>query len=726
MERKRMKYISTQIMIIVLLVIAVAVSFAIYAQKIGKMHIESDTKNLSEITSREAAIFSTYFSSKIDLTKSIGQSLKHTSRDLWQGILQQASEIDGNSFFVIDASGNDILNNENIGVSQKNLEDGLTSNENGLIGPGYDPITGKQSTFAYSTFQSEKGQPFYVLTSMDNETLYDAMNLSVYGGNGYSYIVDSDGFTVLYSKQPNSNKTFSSILELLSERKTTYIHKASTISELEKALKDNISGVGYYQHDGKDCVISVAPIQISGNWSVITVVDEKYVYSEIRQMLMHTLQVLFVIVVCFIMSAMMILKNSRRSQKYQLLSEQLQMAKREADRANRAKSEFLSRMSHDIRTPMNTIINLTSLVKEEIDDKEAALCDLEKVETSNVFLLALINDILEMSRIEQGRIELHPENYSYQEFSNYLSSTFEPLCKSKNIRFILTENGENIDIYVDKVRLNQVCFNLLSNAVKYTPAGGTVSFIVEHEEIRNGKMPCTFLVSDTGIGMSKEFQTHMFDAFEREFNSPDTVQGSGLGLSIVKEIVVLMGGTMTVESEQGKGTSVCVQLDLEIATKKQQIEVTSQIDLDILQGCHVLVVEDHPLNQQIAQRLLQKVGTSVTLANNGQEAVECFKQHGEEYDAILMDMRMPVMDGLCAARTIRKLPETWAKTIPIIAITANAFKEDRDEAAAAGMNAHLAKPIDPPLLYETLAIQIANAAKADERDRKDYGEKGAI
>ncbi|MDD3415277.1 MAG: ATP-binding protein [Lachnospiraceae bacterium] len=706
MERKRMKRISTQIMIIMLLVIAVGVSFAIYAQKIARMHIESDTKNSAEITLRDADAFSIYFSSKIDLTKSIGQSLNHTSMDEWESALQQASEIDGNSFFVIDASGNDILHNENIGISQKNLEDGLTSNDNGLIGPGYDPITGKQSTFAYSAFQGVQGQPLYVLTSLDNETIYDAMNLSVYNGNGYSYIVDSDGFTVLFSRQPDSNKTFSSILELLSERKTSYMHNKSSISELENALKKNISGVGYYRHDGKDCVVSVAPIRISGNWSVITVVNEKYLYSEIQQMLVHTLKVLVIIIVCFIMSGIMILKNSRRSQKYQLLSEQLQVAKMEADRANSAKSEFLSRMSHDIRTPMNTIINLTSLVKEEIDDKDAALCDLEKVETSNVFLLALINDILEMSRIEQGKLELHPENYSYQEFSNYLSSTFEPLCESKNIRFILKDHAEDIDVYVDKVRLNQVCFNLLSNAVKYTPAGGTVSFEVKHDEIQNGKMPCTFLVSDTGIGMSEEFQAHMFEPFEREMNSMGAVQGSGLGLSIVKQIVALMGGTMTVESTQGKGTSVCVRMDLELVTENQHMEQTSQIDLDILQGCHVLVAEDHPLNQQITQRLLNKVGISVTLANNGQEAVECFQQHGKDFAAILMDMRMPVMDGLRATRVIRNLPETWAQTIPIIAITANAFKEDKEEATAAGMNAHLAKPIDPPVLYQTLAIQI--------------------
>ncbi|MDD2979872.1 MAG: ATP-binding protein [Hespellia sp.] len=312
-----------------------------------------------------------------------------------------------------------------------------------------------------------------------------------------------------------------------------------------------------------------------------------------------------------------------------------------------------------------------------------------------------------MSRIEQGKLELHPENYSYQEFSNYLSSTFEPLCKSKNIRFILKDNTENIDVYVDKVRLNQVCFNLLSNAVKYTPAGGTVSFEVEHDEIQNGKMPCTFLISDTGIGMSEKFQAHMFEPFERETNSLGAVQGSGLGLSIVREIVGLMGGTMTVESKPGKGTSVCVRLDLEIAAENRHIEETSRIDLDILQDRHVLVVEDHPMNQQITQRLLQKVGISVTLANNGQEAVECFEQYGKEYAAILMDMRMPVMDGLSAARAIRKLPETWAQTIPIIAITANAFKEDKEEAVAAGMNGHLAKPIDPPLLYQTLAIQIA-------------------
>ena len=422
---------------------------------------------------------------------------------------------------------------------------------------------------------------------------------------------------------------------------------------------------------------------------------------------MYTVQVLFVIIACFTVSVVMILNNSRRSKKYQLLSEQLQEAKSEAEQANRAKSEFLSRMSHDIRTPMNTIINLTRMVKEEIDDKDAAISDLNKVETSNTFLLALINDILDMSRIEQGKIELHPENYSYFEFVNYISSTFEPICKAKNIRFILQQNTENIEVYVDKVRLNQICFNLLSNAVKYTPEGGTVRFEFDHGEIQNGSMSSSFRISDTGIGISEKFQMRMFEPFEREADSLAAGQGSGLGLSIVKEIVALMGGTMVVESKPDVGTTFCVKLELKAANEEIKPADENQNYLDVLQGRNVLLAEDHPLNQQIAQRLLRKMGVSVVVADNGQAAVDLFARNGTDYDAVLMDMRMPVMDGLSASRAIRKLPGKWAREVPIIAMTANAFQEDKEAAAAAGMNAHLAKPVDPRLLYQTLANQIA-------------------
>lgn len=374
-----------------------------------------------------------------------------------------------------------------------------------------------------------------------------------------------------------------------------------------------------------------------------------------------------------------------------------------AQEANRAKSSFLSRMSHDIRTPMNTIINLTRIVKEELDDKEAALEDLKKIETSNQFLLSLVNDILDMSRIEQRNIKLNPERYSYREFMNYIDSTFQPLCEEKDIYLQMEAKETDFEIMIDKVRFNQMCFNLLSNAIKYTPSGGHVCFRMLHSDMKEGKMPCDIYIIDDGIGMSKEFQRQMFEPFSQEGRAFKTVEGTGLGLSIVKEIVDLFNGTIEVQSEVNKGSTFHIHMDMQIVDLETSVSDNKALNLKVLQGRCVLLAEDHPMNQEIAQRLLASVGVSVHIANNGKEAVDEFEQHSDQYDAVLMDMRMPVMDGLQAAKAIRALNLPKAEKIPIIAMTANAFSEDRKETARAGMNEHLAKPIEPKLLYEVLA-----------------------
>ncbi len=392
---------------------------------------------------------------------------------------------------------------------------------------------------------------------------------------------------------------------------------------------------------------------------------------------------------------------------YQKEQEQLRQTEEAlqiAEKANQAKSVFLSQMSHDIRTPMNTIINLTKLVREEIDDKEAVLADLKKIETSNQFLLSLVNDILDMSRIEQKKIELQPERYSYREFMDYIESTFVPLSKEKGIQFTISQGEVTVDVIIDKVRFNQICFNLISNAIKYTPTGGHVQLVIKNDKIVDGVFPCHIYVIDDGIGMSEEFQTRMFEPFAQEGRAYRSVEGTGLGLSIVKEIVELLGGTIEVTSAVDQGSTFHIYLELKVADEQEKtVAPTEQVDISCLAGKRVLLAEDHPLNQEITRRLLNHVGMEMEAVNNGKLAVEEFLKNSEDYDAILMDMRMPVMDGLTATRMIRQLTLKKAQSIPIIAMTANAFEEDREASAKAGMNAHLAKPIDAKLMYETLA-----------------------
>lgn len=385
--------------------------------------------------------------------------------------------------------------------------------------------------------------------------------------------------------------------------------------------------------------------------------------------------------------------------------EQLERALEEAERANGAKSEFLAHMSHDIRTPMNAIIGLTAIAKEECKD-ERILDYLEKIEDSGEFLLALINDILDISKIESGNLRLKPEMVHLEEIDTLVDTNIRPLMSQKNIRFRYEMRCGLTCFYIDLVRLQQLFFNLLSNAVKYTPAGGEVWFTADKLSAQEQVEWVRFVVGDTGIGMSKEFLEHAFEPFVQESNRAlvEQSQGTGLGLSIVKKLVELMGGQIEISSVYGEGTEIIVDLPLMLADPNKQYEkpVIEQKEKE-LNDAKVLLVEDNEINTFVAKKILENQGVIVEHAENGQAAVEIFKEKPENYyDGIIMDIRMPVMNGLEATRTIRKMKRPDAAVIPIIAMSANAYDEDIEKSLEAGMNAHLAKPIEPSVFLDTI------------------------
>ncbi len=390
---------------------------------------------------------------------------------------------------------------------------------------------------------------------------------------------------------------------------------------------------------------------------------------------------------------------------------ELEKSAHEAQAANDAKTRFLFNMSHDIRTPMNAIIGYTQLLEDHLGEPERARDYLGKIRSSSDFLLSLINYVLEMARIESGKATLKPEVSNVDDLLTSLTAVFDPLAETKRITTTCTADIQHHYIVADRTKVREIFLNIVSNAIKYTPEGGHVNFtMTELPGEEPGTLRYKAVVQDDGIGMSAEYLPHVFEEFSRERTSTEShVVGTGLGLPIVKSLVQLMHGTIDVESEEGKGSTFTVILPFPIATEEQLAQHREAQTADSaaeLAGKRVLLAEDNDLNAEIALTFLQENGLAVDRAADGAECVEMVKAHpADYYTAVLMDIQMPNMDGYTAARTLRTLPGDRAK-LPIIAMTANAFEEDKQKAFDAGMNDHLAKPISVHTLLAALRKNI--------------------
>ena len=570
-------------------------------------------------------------------------------------------------------------------------------------------------------------------TLYDHSKLDSMLSVKSYNGNAYLFMLDNDG-NITYTNQ-KEDKFFRNYF-LLKHLKGDQAITEEEADSLQKKLDGREQGVELLGSD-KPYYLGYCPIE-NNNTMLICIVEKSVVDNVLRDyqktIVFETILMAGFILLLFAGLFYSISRRSLAEQKaeYEKRNNEIQtLAMKEmeesnkklkkakdittealqtAENANKAKTDFLSNMSHDIRTPMNAIIGMTSLIRHDAGNKAKVIEYADKIDISSQHLLGIINDVLDMSKIEAGKTVFKYTDFSILDFITELNTIFHSQIDEKNQTLtIIKENIRHEWVNGDQVHLMQIFSNLVSNAVKYTQEGGKIQFLVEECETKSSVYAkYRFLVSDNGMGMSADFKDTIFDAFTRaESSMTNKIQGTGLGMAIAKNLVEAMGGTIDVESELGQGSCFEVLIDLRIA-EDRFVSSAEQAEKDepagnVLKGMRFLCAEDNELNAEILMELLKIEGAECTICENGKRVLEAFEQSAPgDYDMILMDVQMPVMNGYEATKAIRRSSHELAKTIPIIAMTANAFSEDIQHSLAAGMNAHVSKPIEMKVLEKTI------------------------
>ncbi|SCJ38316.1 Signal transduction histidine-protein kinase BarA [Anaerotruncus sp. 2789STDY5834896] len=717
-------------------------------------------------------------------------------------------------------------------LSQEQLDTFLALAESGVRRPFLDGYTGVWTLGNYERFTFADGTVGLVQKTRPLAEVAQRFSLSFYDDTGFSYVVDREGDILIRSLHKNSNRTFQNLFDIVDLQG----NESGAVETFRAALGNGKKGVARFQYQEQEYVFCYVPLESVPGWDVISIVPNQVIMEQAGEIIEQS-QILLLLVAAGVLVLTAFFLFYRYSTRRIVAAKE--EARRAAESASVAKSRFLSNMSHDIRTPMNAIIGMTKLAADQADQPDKVRQYLKNIDLSGRMLVGLINDILDMSRIESGKMVLSETDTSLEELLTGIVKMVQPMVTEKKQQFeVRLLQVQHETLCFDALRLNQVLINLLSNAVKFTPAGGAITVeVAEQPAVKEGRARLIFRVADTGIGMKADFREHLFDTFSREQDSRvDKIEGSGLGMAITKMIVDLMGGEITVQSQPDRGSTFTVELDMRLpgrqlpaedplppmrvlladddaATRQSaaaflrelgaaadiadsgqaavEIAVAAhgrKADYDLiildwkmaglsgieavcgireripaevpvvifsaydwaqieaeavaagangfiqkpifrstlyhclrqyvlrqepsapvggdtadLSGRRILLAEDNAFNQEIAREILQEVGAQVETVDDGRACVERFAQMPAGYfDLILMDIHMPVMDGHEAARQIRRMRRADAATIPIFAMTADAFAEDIEAAKAAGMNCHIAKPLDIPVMLREM------------------------
>ena len=563
----------------------------------------------------------------------------------------------------------------------------------------------------------------YFGISQSMTQLNDYFRCDAYENNNSVYVLDDNGFKLFNANDTELLKGHN-VYTVLS--RMSYLH-GSSFAVAKERLDRTGSCYSNAVLDGTEYFYALKQME-NAQWTLAFLVPAKYVAVNTQKLVSIVMIIIIVIAMVFSVITVFVgwsLLRQKQQQELQAekeanlrleqynihltqVNDELRQAQdiaaealQSAERASKAKTDFLANMSHDIRTPMNAIIGITTLMKNELHQPEKLAEHLDKLENSGQLLLGIINDILDMSRIESGKTTLNVEKMNLPQQISQLDSIIRQQAGQRSQTFTVNTHLQHENVLADPNRLNRVLMNILSNAVKYTPTGGHIRFEVDELPRNEHYARYRFVVQDDGIGMSEAYQKTLFDPFTREERSgTNKVQGTGLGMAITKNIVDLMGGSINVESTTGKGTRFEVVLEFPVDAEadtvpEAQVLPEEEEETSPLSGMKFLCAEDNAINAEILEMLLEANGASCTICSNGQEIVDAFASvKPGEYDMILMDVQMPVMDGLEATRRIRSGENPLGRTIPILAMTANAFLEDMQKSREAGMDEHLSKPVD--------------------------------
>ena len=545
----------------------------------------------------------------------------------------------------------------------------------------------------------------HIAIAIDHGIIEQMFNITAFSDKSVVYIID-ENINEIYHHTANNQFIHNSTSEDISDYA---IINGGSYEEFKKSISDRIIACIEFEFDETAYYVSSAPM-IKENWTLLiyvpTEVLSAYTTSAVAGLSIYFIAVsIFGVIITIGLSTYIVnhINDKKMLEQKENNGKLLMEMAKEANSANIAKSNFISHMSHDIRTPINGIIGMTNIAKMHSDEPERVKECLDKISGSSNHLLSLINDVLDMSRIESGKVIVLNDPFNLNELIDNCVSIIDG--HMEDIVYNLeVERGElpHLHLKGDELHTRQILINILGNAVKFTPKRGTITFRIEEEKSDDSNAWIKYTVSDTGIGMSEEFVKQIFEPFSQErVESRSNYTGTGLGMTITKKFVDLLGGTISVNSVLNEGTTFTVIIPYEIHEKKVEIEESVK-EINVT-GMKVLLVEDNDLNLEIAELMLEENGVEVVTAQDGQMAVDIYKENPPyTFDAILMDVMMPVMDGLVATRIIRCMRNKDSSSIPIIAMTANAYQEDIRKTKKAGMNEHISKPIDINLLLETL------------------------